>query len=130
VNIDEARTFLRDELTALGSQALPSGQGPMITEDVGPVAPDDAFDGLSDEYVSYVSVEIGDPGDTRTPYGHVVAASQALVQRGWQVTPVVDDGTSTEAVGARNGFTVVVRMRHGQRVLRLSGMTPVYGQPA
>jgi hypothetical protein len=129
MNIDEARSFLRAELTALGSEALPSGQGPLVTEDFGPVAPDDVSDGCSDQFVSYISVEVGDPADARTPYEHLVTASRVLLDRGWNVTPVVDDGRCAEAIAARDGFVVTVRMRHGQRVLRLSGMTPAYGQP-
>jgi hypothetical protein len=130
VDIDEARTFLRDELTTLAARTLPSGQGPMVTEDAGPVAPEDVFDGVSDRFVSYVNVEVGDPVGTRTPYQHVVAASRALLARGWRVDPVVDDGRCIEVIGDRDGFTVAVRMRPGQRVLRLYGVTPVYRQPS
>jgi hypothetical protein len=130
MDIEEARTFLRDQLTGAASHALPTGQGPLVTEDTGPVAPDPALDGELSRFVCYINVEVGDPADTRTPHGHVVAAGRTLAAMGWQVTSPVDDGKYVEMIGERDGFTVAIRMWRGQRVLRLHGATPVFLRPA
>jgi len=129
MDIEEARTLLRDQLTAAASRALPTGQGPLVTEDTGPVAPDPAPDGTLSGFVCYINVEVGDPADTRTPHGHVVAAGRVLASMGWQVTAPLDDAKYVEMIGERDGFTVAVRMWHGQRVLRLHGVTPIFLQP-
>jgi hypothetical protein len=130
MDIEEARTFLRDQLTAAASQGVPTGQGPLVTDDTGPVAPDPALDGNSSRFVCYINVEVGDPADTRTPHGHVAATGEALASMGWQVTASLDDGKYVEMIGTRDGFTVAIRMWRGQRVLRLHGMTPVFLRPA
>ena len=130
MDIEEARTFLRDQLTAAAARTLPTGQGPLVTEDVGPVAPDQALDADGTIFVCYVNVEVGDPADMRTERGHVMAAGSELASMGWRVTGPLDDGTYVEMIGERDGFTVAIRMWHGQRVLRFHGMTPSFVRPA
>ena len=126
MDIEVARTFLRDQLTVAASRALPTGQGPLVTDDTGPVAPDPTLDGTMSRFVCYLNVEVGDPADTRTPREHVVAVGRVLASMGWQVTAPLDDTQYVEVIGERDGFSVAVRMWHGQRVLRLHGVTPVF----